>query len=67
MELITDESIESNCSIIKNIPPKEVSLPDFMLIFVMLVEDFLCFFCSTNLSESSDMAKYWAIFYCSVF
>ena len=30
-------------------------------------EDLFDFYCNTKLSESSDMAKYWVIYYYSVF
>ena len=32
----SDESLESNCSIIENIPPKGVSFSDFIATFAML-------------------------------
>ena len=34
---ITDESLESNCSIIENLPPKGVSFSDFIATFTMSV------------------------------
>ena len=36
-ESITDESLESNCSIIENIPPKGVSFLDFIATFAVPV------------------------------
>ena len=36
-------SLESNCSIIENIPPKGVSCTDFMLISAMPLMNFICF------------------------
>ena len=36
-ESITDESLESNCSIIENIPPKGVSFLDFIATFTVSV------------------------------
>ena len=35
VESITDESLESNCSIIENIPPKGVGFSDFIATFAM--------------------------------
>ena len=43
VESITDDSLESNCSIIENIPPKGVSFADFMLIFAMPLMNFICY------------------------
>jgi len=43
VESITDDSLESSCSIIENIPPKGVSLADFMLIFAMPLMNFICY------------------------
>ena len=37
VESITDESLESNCSMIENIPPKGVSFSDFIATFAMSV------------------------------
>ena len=37
VESITDESLESNCSIIENIPPKGVSFSDLIATFAMSV------------------------------
>ena len=54
---ITDDNVESNCSMIENNPPKEVSLSDLICIFVMSIVGFSCFFCNTKISENSDMAK----------
>ena len=39
---ITDESLESNCSIIENIPPKGVGFSDFIAIFAMSYQSFAC-------------------------
>ena len=33
--MITDDNVESNCSMIENIPPKGVSFSDFICIFAM--------------------------------
>ena len=52
--------MESNCSMIENIPPKGVSFSDFICIFAMPDEVLFDYFCNTKLSESSDMAKSWA-------
>ena len=37
VESIIDESLESNCSIIENIPPKGVSFSDFIATFALSV------------------------------
>ena len=37
VESFAYESLESNCSIIENIPPKVVHFPDFIAIFAMSV------------------------------
>jgi hypothetical protein len=50
VESITDDSLESNCSIIENIPPKGVSFADFMLIFAMPLMNFICYIYDTKLS-----------------
>ena len=57
VESITDDNVESNCSMIDNNPPKEVSLSDLICIFAMSIVGFSCFFCNTKISENSDMAK----------
>jgi hypothetical protein len=41
----------------KNIPPKAVIFSDFMLTFAMSLMILLVLFCSTKVSEISDMAK----------
>ena len=51
---------------IENIPPKGVIESNFICTLAMSAEDWFDFYCNTKLSESSDMAKYWAIFYYSV-
>ena len=35
VESITEDNVESNCSMIENIPPKGVSFSDFICIFAM--------------------------------
>ena len=35
VESITEDNVESNCSMIENIPPKVVSFSDFICIFAM--------------------------------
>ena len=42
-ESITEDNVESNCSMIENIPPKGVSFSDFICILPCLV-DFLSSF-----------------------
>ena len=64
VESITDDNVESNCSIIGNIPPKDVSFSDFICIFAMPDEVLFDYYCNTKLSESSDMAKSWAARLC---
>ena len=54
---MTDDNVESNCSMIENNPPKGVSLSDLICIFAMSIVGFSCFFCNTTISENSDMAK----------
>ena len=56
--------LESNFSIIGNVPPKDVSFSDFICIFAMPNEVLFDYFCNTKLSESSDMAKSWAARLC---
>ena len=51
-----------NCSITRNIPPKGVIRSDFIYTFAIPDED-LFVFCNTKISESSDMAKYWVMYY----
>ena len=54
---MTDDNVESNCSMIENNPPKGVSLSDLICIFAMSIVGFSCFFCNTKISENSDKAK----------
>ena len=65
VESITDDNVESNCSMIENIPPKGVSFSDLICIFAMPDEVLFDYYSNTKLSESSDMAKSWATFCCS--
>ena len=44
VESITDDNVESNCSMIENIPPKGVSFSDFIAIFAMSYQSFACLF-----------------------
>ena len=37
VESITEDNVESNCSMIENIPPKGVSFSDFIAFFAMSV------------------------------
>ena len=67
VESITEDSLESNCSIIENIPPKRVSFADFMLIFAMPLMNSFAIFYDTKLSDFSDRANFWATFCCSEF
>ncbi len=64
VELITDDNVESNCSMIENIPPKGVNFSDLICIFAMSIVGFPCLFCNTKISEFFDMAKSWATFCC---
>ena len=57
VESITDDNVESNCSMIENIPPKGVSFSDLICTFTMSIVGFSCLFCSTKISEFFDMAK----------
>ena len=65
VESITDDNVESNCSMIENIPPKGVSFSDLICIFAISIVGFSCLFCNTKISEFFDMAKSWATFCCS--
>ena len=40
VESITDDNVESNCSMIENIPPKGVSSSDLICTFVMSIVGF---------------------------
>ena len=62
---MTDDNVESNCSMIENNPPKGVSFSDLICIFAMPYQSFACLFCNTKISEFFDMAKSWATFCCS--
>ena len=66
VESITDDNVESNFSIIGNIPPRDVSFSDFICIFAMPDEVLFDYYSNTKLSESSDMAKSWATFVAQV-
>ena len=61
----TPSGFLSNFSIIGSIPPKEVSFSAFICIFAMPDEVLFDYYSNTKLSESSDMVKSWATFYCS--
>jgi len=65
VESITDDNVESNCSMIENNPPKGVSLSDLIYIFAMSIVGFSCLFCNTKISEFFDMTKSWTTFCCS--
>lgn len=47
VESITDDNVESNCSMIENIPPKGVSFSDFICIFAMPDEVLFDYFFAT--------------------
>ena len=49
---MTDDNVESNCSMIENNPPKRVSLSDLICIFAMSIVGFSCFFCNTKIMAS---------------
>ena len=66
VESITDDNVESNCSMIENIPPKGVSFSDLICIFAMSYQSFACLFCNTKISEFFDMTKSWAARLCSL-
>ena len=56
VESITDESLESNCSIIENIPPKGESFSDLIATFAMSVGfDTHILICHTKIGEKFDM------------
>ena len=44
VESITEDNVESNCSMIENIPPKGVSFSDLICIFAMSYQSFACLF-----------------------
>ena len=50
---------------IENFLQKDVSFSDFICIFAMPDEVLFDYYSNTKLSESSDMAKFWATFCCS--
>ena len=54
---ITDERLESNCSIIEKIPPKGESFTDFIATFAMSVGFDTYFDLHTKIGEKSDMTK----------
>ena len=54
VESITDDNVESNCSMIENIPPKGVSFSDLICTFTMSIVGFSCLFCITKISEFFD-------------
>ena len=56
VESITDDNVESNCSIIEKIPPKGVSFSDFICIFAMSSRVSYTF-CDTKICEISAMTK----------
>ena len=65
VESITDDNVESNCSMIEKIPPKGVSFSDLICIFAMSIVEFSCLFCNSKISEFFDIAKSLATFCCS--
>ena len=65
VDSITDDNVESNCSMIENNPPKGVSFSDLICIFAMTIVEFSCLFCNTKINEFFDMVKSWATFCCS--
>ena len=54
---MTDERLESNCSIIEKIPPKGESFTDFIATFAMSVGFDTYFDLHTKIGEKSDMTK----------
>ena len=56
VESITEDNVESNCSMIEKIPPKGVSFSDLICIFAISIVGFSCLFCNTKISEFFDMA-----------
>ena len=66
IESITDDNVESNCSMIENIPPKGVSFSDLICIFAISIVGFSCLFCNTKISEFFDMTKSRAARLCSL-
>ena len=63
---ITDDNVESNCSMIENIPLEGVSFSDLICIFAMSIVGFSCLFCNTKISEFFDMTKSRALFVAQV-
>ena len=64
LEDITDESLESNCSIIENIHPEGMSFSFFLLPLPYLSGLIHILICNTKISEKSDMAKSWTARLC---
>ena len=47
VESITEDNVESNCSMTRKNPPKRVSFSDLICIFAMLCQSFACFLFAT--------------------
>ena len=47
VESITEDNMESNCSMTRKNPPKGVSFSDLICIFAMLCQSFACFLFAT--------------------
>ena len=47
VESITEDNVESNCSMTRKNPPKGVSFSDLICIFAMLCQSFACFLFAT--------------------
>ena len=65
LEDITDESLESNCSIIEKILQKERVSQVLLLPLSCLSGLIHILICNTKIGEKSDMTKSWATFCCS--
>ncbi len=62
VESITVDNVESNCSMIENIPPKRVGFSDLICIFAMSYQSFACLFLiTTKLLKISDMYNFLLI------
>ena len=66
VESITEDNVESNCSMTRKNPPKGVSFSDLICIFAMSIVEFSCLFCNTKISKFFDMKKFWATFVAQV-
>ena len=65
VESITEDNMESNCSMTRNYSSKRSEFLRINLYLCHVISEFCLFFCNTRISKNSDMAKSWATFCCS--